>query len=428
MPVAYAPARRQLERHDRAEERVGHLDRDARAVAGVGLGAGRAPVVQAAHRGERLVEDRVALAALHVDDEADAAAVVLEAGVVETLAPGRSGFACVVAAIAIGHVMSSSCSGGQSQLGCWDLATAGRHWPVGGADDCSGRVRKSLSGRRPSPSSSSASTRRPTAAASPGASPNSWSTPIVAPAQRPDAAQAVEPGAAQVDARAPRVREVGAREIAAGERHVVEPRRRRSRHARSTDPSKRTCVQLRRAGSSRRRAGSRRRSPCASFALPSSMPMPGSRRGAPAARPPRRSRSPARSQRTSSTSTSRARANATPAWRAPTTRPPTRSPSSSSSSSRRKSSAGLDRPRGYPAPRCRDPAAPEPLARPLDPRRCRRVVVLRLARNSLAGLVARDITKSFGPHVVLDAVSRHDRPAQPRSASSRPTAPASRRC
>ena len=94
MPVAYAPARRELERHDRPVERVGHLDRDAGAVAGVGLGAGRAPVVEAAHRGERLVDDRVALAALHVDDEADAAAVVLEAGVVEALRGGRSGFAC----------------------------------------------------------------------------------------------------------------------------------------------------------------------------------------------------------------------------------------------------------------------------------------------------------------------------------------------
>ena len=83
MPVAYAPAGGRSKRHDGPEERVGHLDEDARAVAGVGLGAGRAAVVQAAHRGERLVEDRVALAALHVDDEADAAAVVLESGVVE---------------------------------------------------------------------------------------------------------------------------------------------------------------------------------------------------------------------------------------------------------------------------------------------------------------------------------------------------------
>ena len=104
---------RQVEGHDGPEERVGGLDRDARAVAGVGLGAGRAAVVQAAHRGERLVEDRVALAALHVDDEADAAAVVLEARVVETLRHGEVGvrvrsIASIGAAVAFGHVGSSS--------------------------------------------------------------------------------------------------------------------------------------------------------------------------------------------------------------------------------------------------------------------------------------------------------------------------------
>ncbi len=83
MPVAYAARRREVEVDDRPVERVGHLHEDSRAVAGVGLGAGRAPVVQVAHRCERLVDDGVTLAALHVDDEADAARVVLEAGVVE---------------------------------------------------------------------------------------------------------------------------------------------------------------------------------------------------------------------------------------------------------------------------------------------------------------------------------------------------------
>ena len=83
MPVAYAPSGGQLEVDGRPVEGVGHLHEDAGAVAGVGLGAGRAAVVQAAHRGERLVDDPVALAALHVDDEADAARVVLESGVVE---------------------------------------------------------------------------------------------------------------------------------------------------------------------------------------------------------------------------------------------------------------------------------------------------------------------------------------------------------
>ena len=48
------------------------------------------------------------------------------------------------------------------------------------------------------------------------------------------------------------------------------------------------------------------------------------------------------------------------------------------------------------------------------------------ARNSLAGLVARDVTKSFGPHVVLDRVSAARSGRAAASASSRRTAPASR--
>ena len=76
---------RQLERHDRAIKHVGDLDRHAGAVAGVGLGPRRAPMVQAAHGRERLGQDRVALTSLHVDHETDTAAVVLEAGVVQGL-------------------------------------------------------------------------------------------------------------------------------------------------------------------------------------------------------------------------------------------------------------------------------------------------------------------------------------------------------
>ena len=152
MPVAYAPARREVEGHDRAEERVGRLDRDARAVAGVGFGAGRAPVVEAAHGGERLVEDRVALAAQHVDDEADAAAVVLEARVVETLRRRevRVRVRLDGAAVAIGHVMSSSCSGGQldhdrlSGAGHCGTTLARRR-----SEDCSGRAQKSPGRFRP---------------------------------------------------------------------------------------------------------------------------------------------------------------------------------------------------------------------------------------------------------------------------------------
>ena len=55
MPVAYAPDRRQLEVGTTARKNAsGIWTRMPGAVAGVGLGAGRAAVVQAAHRGERL--------------------------------------------------------------------------------------------------------------------------------------------------------------------------------------------------------------------------------------------------------------------------------------------------------------------------------------------------------------------------------------
>ena len=68
---------------DRAQERVRHLDEDAGAVAGVDLGAGRAAMVEAAERAERGIDDVAALRPRYVDDEADAAGIMLEARVVE---------------------------------------------------------------------------------------------------------------------------------------------------------------------------------------------------------------------------------------------------------------------------------------------------------------------------------------------------------
>ena len=53
MPTAYAPAGGQLEADDRAQERVGHLRDDARAVTGAGIGADRAAVLEVAQRVER---------------------------------------------------------------------------------------------------------------------------------------------------------------------------------------------------------------------------------------------------------------------------------------------------------------------------------------------------------------------------------------
>ncbi len=73
----------QLEPDGRPVEGVGDLHEDSGAVTRVGLRAGGAPVIQAAHGRERLVDDGVTLATQHVDDEPDAARVVLESGVVE---------------------------------------------------------------------------------------------------------------------------------------------------------------------------------------------------------------------------------------------------------------------------------------------------------------------------------------------------------
>ena len=69
----------------RAQERVGDLGEDARAVAGVGLGAGGAAVVEVAQRGEGLVDDLVGRRAGQRRHEGDAAGVVLVPAVVQTL-------------------------------------------------------------------------------------------------------------------------------------------------------------------------------------------------------------------------------------------------------------------------------------------------------------------------------------------------------
>jgi hypothetical protein len=70
---------------------VRHLQQHAGAVAGVGLGAGGAAVVEVAEDLQRLLQDLVRLAALHVHHEADAAGVVLKPRIVEPLlaGPGR---------------------------------------------------------------------------------------------------------------------------------------------------------------------------------------------------------------------------------------------------------------------------------------------------------------------------------------------------
>jgi hypothetical protein len=79
-----AARRRQVETRHRAQEGVGHLDRDARPVAGGRFGSGCSPVVEVVQRGERLRDDPVAGPAVEIRDECDAARVVLVRRVVET--------------------------------------------------------------------------------------------------------------------------------------------------------------------------------------------------------------------------------------------------------------------------------------------------------------------------------------------------------
>ena len=67
----------QVEAHDGAKERVGDLGQDSGAVAGVGLTALGAAVLEVAQGGQGLVHDRPAAAARHVDDEGNTAGVML---------------------------------------------------------------------------------------------------------------------------------------------------------------------------------------------------------------------------------------------------------------------------------------------------------------------------------------------------------------
>jgi hypothetical protein len=80
---------RELEVDDGAQERVGHLDQDAGAVAGVGLGAGGAAVLHVGEREQAGEHQLVGAHALQVGDERDATGVVLVPGVVQADRAGR---------------------------------------------------------------------------------------------------------------------------------------------------------------------------------------------------------------------------------------------------------------------------------------------------------------------------------------------------
>ena len=64
-------------RQRRGEELVRDLDQDSRAVAGVVLAAAGAAMVQVDQRGQAVADELVRFPPLQVDDEADAAAIVL---------------------------------------------------------------------------------------------------------------------------------------------------------------------------------------------------------------------------------------------------------------------------------------------------------------------------------------------------------------
>jgi len=82
---------RQVEVDDLPEEPIGHLDRDAGAVAGVRLGPLRAPVLEVAERSDAHGDDLVAGPAFDVDHERDAAGVVLVGRVVQAERGGKVG-------------------------------------------------------------------------------------------------------------------------------------------------------------------------------------------------------------------------------------------------------------------------------------------------------------------------------------------------
>ena len=85
---------------DFGEKLMRHLDENAGAVTGVGFAAGGATVIEIREHLKGVGDDLVRFAALHIDDEADAAGVMLEGGVVKSLFTGtHRGRAVVVEGI-----------------------------------------------------------------------------------------------------------------------------------------------------------------------------------------------------------------------------------------------------------------------------------------------------------------------------------------
>jgi hypothetical protein len=74
-----------LQRHFLAEEAVGNLHENARAIAHQGIGADGAAMRQVFEDEQAVLDDLVRLLALHMRDEADAAGIVLVARIIKAL-------------------------------------------------------------------------------------------------------------------------------------------------------------------------------------------------------------------------------------------------------------------------------------------------------------------------------------------------------
>ena len=82
---AVAPARRQLERDRLAQELVRHLQQEAGAVAGLGVGAGGAAVLEVGERLDPESHDVVGRTVVQARDDGHATGVVLVARVVQAI-------------------------------------------------------------------------------------------------------------------------------------------------------------------------------------------------------------------------------------------------------------------------------------------------------------------------------------------------------
>lgn len=131
MPTAYAPAVGQVEGDRCTQEGVRDLGQDARSVTRVGLGTGGTSVLQVAQNRERLFDQRVARLAGEGGHEADAAGVVLVAGVVHALSSRASIHVRLVHGV-LGRLARRAHRLSRRRFS-WHMTSAeGRRWPSAG--------------------------------------------------------------------------------------------------------------------------------------------------------------------------------------------------------------------------------------------------------------------------------------------------------